>query len=266
MCQYLLFALINSGIMLESFSMSLKNKMLQGRLISKKILGTTGIFTIETPDRWSFHPGQYTTIGLETPTGFVVRAYSIANNPESPNLEFYIALVENGKLTPTIFQQEVGSTFWYLKPVGKFVLPPEKKILMVATGTGLAPFLSMLRHLRAIGSDKEVFLMHGVAYEDQFGYEAELESLGCTYLRTCSRSDNLKYGYGRVNELFRYIWDQPLPHARKVRLPQGMDKKSLAGFLDHDTVVMACGNPGMIEDIREPSKVIAARFMEEEYW
>lgn len=240
--------------------------MLQGRLISKKILadGKTGIFTIETPERWSFQPGQYTTIGLETPTGFVVRAYSIASNPESPNLEFYIALVENGKLTPTLFQQEVGSTFWYLKPVGKFTLPPEPKVLMVATGTGLAPFVSMLRHLRATGKQKEVLVMHGVAYEDSFGYEAELEGFRC--LRTCSRSDNPKYGLGRVNETFRWIWDQPLPHARKVRLPGGWDKKELASFLDHDTVIMACGNPGMIEDIREPSRLLAARFMEEEYW
>src|SRR3954470_15970857 len=87
---------------------ALKAKMQTATLVEKQVFagGRLGIFKLR-PDngmRWHYQAGQYTTLGLDTPDhGFVPRAYSIAGSPLDDGLEFYIALVDNGHLTPTIF-------------------------------------------------------------------------------------------------------------------------------------------------------------------
>ena len=109
----------------------LKKKMQTATLVEKTVIGggRLGVFKLK-PDngaRWWYQAGQYTTLGLDTANhGFVPRAYSIAGSPlDDGILEFYIALVDNGQLTPTIFAQELGSKFWYLSPKGRLPIFPE---------------------------------------------------------------------------------------------------------------------------------------------
>src|ERR1043165_3538647 len=107
---------------------ALKAKMQTATLVEKRVFagGRLGIFKLR-PDQGNrswYQAGQYTPLGLDTPHGFVPRAYSIAGSPLDPDLEFYIALVDGGKLTPTIFAQEVAAPFRYLSPKGKFTLKP----------------------------------------------------------------------------------------------------------------------------------------------
>ncbi len=131
-----------------------------------------------------FQAGQYyTTLALDTPGGFVPRPYSIAGSPlEEGVLEFYVALVDNGQLTPTLFAQELGAKFYVLTPKGKFTVKAagKKSLLMVATGTGLAPFVGQVRtlwkaHQSGVPMPYRVVLFYGVAYADEFGYRQELE-------------------------------------------------------------------------------------------
>ena len=110
------------------------------------------------------------------------RAYSIAGSPLDEVLEFYIALVDNG-LTPSIFAQEVGATFHYLSPKGRFTITAAAKprVVMIATGTGLAPFVAQIRTLwkafhSGVPQHQRVLLFYGVAYADEFGYRQELET------------------------------------------------------------------------------------------
>ena len=273
---------------------ALKPKMQTGTLVHREVLagGRLGVFRIrpDNGERWWFQAGQYTSLGLDTAEhGFVVRAYSIAGSPLDPDLEFYIALVENGKLTPTIFAQPLGSTFRFLKPVGKFTLRAAGKrtVAMVATGTGLAPFVGMIRtlwkqHQAGIPVLQRVILFHGASYADEFGYRQELESYAAekakgfdfTYIRTASRPDEArgwnpaKYGAGRVNELVRHVFNQPVTPARRLALPQGVEKALLEQLVDpRETAFLACGNPGMIEDLREPIKAIGVeQYLVEEFW
>jgi ferredoxin-NADP reductase len=272
----------------------LRKKMQQATLVEKQVFagGRLGVFKLK-PDsgtRWWYQAGQYTTLALDTPGhGFVPRAYSIAGSPlDEGVIEFYIALVENGQLTPTIFAQEVGAKFHFLSPKGKFTLrhAGRRTIVMVATGTGLAPFVGHLRslwklHQAGIHSDYRIILFHGAAYADEFGYRAELEALAAarkdgfdfTYICTSSRPDPAR-GFthatakGRVNEVVRHVFGLPIPEGRSVAMPEGVDAAALRALVvPAESAFMTCGNPGMIEDLKEAAHALGVgTYLCEEFW
>jgi ferredoxin-NADP reductase len=272
----------------------LKKKMQIATLVEKTVFanGRLGIFKLK-PDagsRWWYHAGQYTTLGLDTAKdGFVPRAYSIAGSPMDDGvLEFYIALVENGKLTPTIFAQELGAKFHYLTPKGKFTLKAAAKrtVVMVATGTGLAPFVGHVRtlwklHQSGVPCHHRLILFYGAAYADEFGYRQELEGYAAakkdgfdfTFICSSSRPDPARgwtpaTAKGRVNEVVRLVLGQPNPEGRVVALPEGVDGAALRELIKADeTAFMTCGNPGMIEDLKEPAHAIGVgTYLVEEFW
>jgi len=274
-------------------SEALKPKMQTATLVHKELFagGRLGVFKLR-PDsgaRWWYQAGQYTSLGLDTTDhGFIVRAYSIAGSPLDPDIEFYIALVENGKLTPTLFAQEIGATFRFLKPVGKFTLKAAAKrtVVMVATGTGLAPFVGHLRtlfkqHQAGVPVHHRFVLFHGASYADEFGYRQELESFAAekakgfdfTYICTSSRPDPArgftdKTSVGRVNEVVRHVLGLPIPAGRTVALPAGVDLEALRALIPpSETAFMVCGNPEMIKDLEEPVKHLGyGPFLVEEFW
>src|SRR5690606_35989511 len=96
-----------------------------------------------------FLPGQYTALGVEINGKIQKRAYSICSGPEENHLEFFVATVAEGVVTPTLAKLECGQrVFVQPKIVGTFTLaniPEGKDLVFVSTETGLAPFLSMLR-------------------------------------------------------------------------------------------------------------------------
>jgi ferredoxin-NADP reductase len=276
---------------------ALKKKMQTATLIEKQVFagGRLGIFKLKPTggSRWWYQAGQYTTLGLDTPThGFVPRAYSIAGTPlDDGTLEFYIALVENGQLTPTIFAQELGATFHYLSAKGRFTLKHSGKrtIVMIATGTGLAPFVAQIRslwklHQSGIATGHRVVLFYGASYSDEFGYRTELETYAAarkdgfdfTFICASSRPDAARgwtpaIARGRVNEVVRHVFDQPIPAGRSVTLPDGVDAVALKAQVLSDgaaqVAFMACGNPGMIDDLKEPVASLGiGAYLVEEFW
>ncbi len=270
----------------------LKKKMHTAVLTGKRIFagGRMGVFTLRPTDgeRCWFEAGQYVTLGLDTPDGFVPRPYSFAGSPLDGGFEFFVALVEGGKLTPTFFRQEVGATFHYLSPKGRFTLRNAGKptVVMVATGTGLAPFVSQIRslwklHRSGVRVPHRIVLFHGCAHADEFGYREELltyaaareDGFDLTCVFTASRPDPARHwspqiGKGRVNELVRLVLGQPVNATREVALPEGQTADGLRALIDPaQTAVLACGNPGMLEDIKEPiAHTGIATYLVEEYW
>ena len=278
---------------------TLKKKMATATLVSKEVFaaGRLGRFVIkpDASERWWYQAGQYTTLGLDTPTGFVARAYSIAGTPfDGEVIEFYIALVEGGALTPTIFQAEIGTQVRYLSPKGKFTLAQANAhgqrttLVMVATGTGLAPFVSQIRtlwkaHQAGVPNAYNLILFHGAAYSDEFGYAQEFEQYAAdptfkfTYLQTSSRPETsrgwLPYiAKGRVNEVVRLVLGQPNEPGRVVDLPPDLDAREIRDLIAPNgdaskTAFLACGNPGMIDDLREPLHAIGcSTYLVEEFW
>lgn len=137
----------------------------------------------------AFEAGQYAELAIiperrsdAAPQKIVRRAYSIASAAtEREYLEFYIAYVKDGFFTPQLQKLGVGSRLWLGPKIkGKFTLndaPTGRTIVMAATGTGIAPFISMLRTYQTDPPWDKVVLMHGVRYAADLGYRSELETL-----------------------------------------------------------------------------------------
>jgi NAD(P)H-flavin reductase len=196
-----------------------------------------------TPARpFVFTPGQYCTIG----TGGLERPYSIASAPHEPALELFIELVTppRGKLTALLHQLPEGSVVTLRpQPKGRFVFRPEfRHHVFVATVTGIAPFVSMLRsHRHQPTGTPQFHVLEGASYADEFGYADEIGGYAAEhpfvhYVRSVSRpGDARNAGWtgatGRINTLVE-------PHLASH------------GLAPEDTCLYACGHPAMVEDVR----------------
>lgn len=208
-----------------------------------------------------FKPGQYTVLGLlseaprvpesslgedvPAPGKMIQRAYSISSGSSQHDfLEFYVTLVTDGALTPRLFAlAQGGRLFVGPRTKGAFTLdsvPEGANILLVATGTGLAPYISMLRTHVLGGDSRKIAVLQGASHSWDLGYRGELEALSrarpnFAYIPVVSRPEGDPDWKGRTG-----------------RLPAWMENPALAetcGFSLNppDTHVFLCGNPGMIE-------------------
>lgn len=217
------------------------------------------------PEGWSLPPfkaGQYTVLGLSPasprapftdpeepppePAKLIRRAYSVASSSvEGDYLEFYVTLVRSGALTPRLFALQPGAPLWLSpKMVGMFTMdrvPRGQKIVLIATGTGLAPYMSMLRTHLADVCESRVAVIHGARHSWDLGYRAELQTMRrlCpyfTYTPVLSSPDEEPVAWKGRSGYINHLWQSP-------------DLPELLGFEPRaeDTHVFLCGNPAMIE-------------------
>ena len=136
-------------------------------------------------ERPSFTAGQFATIGLVVDGELVERPYSIVSSPHEPFLEFFIELVPGGTITPKLWELKLGSAILVRRRiVGHFSLDTGvTHHLMLATVTGVAPFVSILRtqqidRERGATSNHQFVVIHGASQSADFGtYCSELEEL-----------------------------------------------------------------------------------------
>ncbi len=209
-----------------------------------------------------FEPGQFIQLGLpaesqaaaesrgpRTRTKLVKRSYSIASSPlEREAYELCIALVQEGQLTPRLHGLEVGDRLWHdASPKGAFTLervPRGRDLVFVATGTGIAPFVSMLRACgRDPGRFRRLAVVHGARERSDLAYHDELAGRArydrrIAYVPVLSREP-------RTTD-----WTGLRGHVQIALEPSCF--QSRAGFqLDPATThVLLCGNPAMIDDVR----------------
>jgi len=217
-----------------------------------------------------FIPGQYTVLGLpgsaprsayaepeEPPADsdkLIKRAYSIASSSlQGEYLEFYVALVRTGALTPRLFALSVGDRIWLgTRIVGMFTLddvPRDHHLVFVATGTGLAPYLSMLRSAYQFDAQRTTVVCHAAKVSWDLGYRTELESFAARYpnfhyLPIIDEVDRDPAWQGEVGFVNRFFEDG-----------------TIASLLGHDpepatTSVFLCGNPLMVQSMMD---LLAAR-------
>lgn len=142
---------------------------------------TDSLFTIKTTrsDSLRFRSGEFAMIGLEVDGKPLVRAYSIASPAWAEELEFYSIKVQNGPLTSRLQHIKVGDELLVSKkPTGTLVLDdllPAKNLYMLATGTGLAPFLSLTRDPEVYERFEKVILVHGVRHVEDLAYRELFE-------------------------------------------------------------------------------------------
>ncbi|MCL4372077.1 FAD-binding oxidoreductase [Candidatus Marsarchaeota archaeon] len=131
--------------------------------------------------RLDFDPGMFAMImGVEKGTGklLVRRAYSIASEPNADYLEFYVVKEHDGHVT-YFMQSKKGDKYVIEGPYGQFAFVPEenKKVLFIAGGTGFAPFMSMLRHIKKIGAGTDVVLIYSIKFPTEIIMKDELMQL-----------------------------------------------------------------------------------------
>ncbi len=189
-----------------------------------------------TPDMEEMEPGK-----------LIKRAYSIASSSQQKEfLEFYITLVHSGALSPRLFELKIGDKVGIgTKFVGMFTMdqiPEEKNVVLVATGTGVAPYMSMLR-TDALRRKGKIAVIHGAANSWDLGYSSEL-----TLLQTITT--NLIY-IPTITEVKKEL----TPWFGQTKFIQDMWRDGIMeqkwGFRPNpeNTDVFLCGNPRMIADM-----------------
>ncbi len=134
------------------------------------------VFEAEGTDALSFAPGQFVSFHDDVEGKEITRAYSIASAPsESNRFELCLNLVQDGHLSPKLFSMRPGDSIAMQPPLGMFTLRhPERDALFIATGTGIAPYRSMLHaHLR--DGSSAYTLLFGVRHEHSLMYRTEFE-------------------------------------------------------------------------------------------
>lgn len=176
----------------------------------------------------------------------IKRAYSIASTSTSEYIEFYVTLVHSGALTPRLFNLNIGDKLWMgKKGVGMFTLdevPMDKNVVLVATGTGVAPYMSMLRS-DALKREGRIMVVHGAANSWDLGYSSELQLLESmfdkfTYYPTITEAEKEPAGWSGDTRFIEKIWDDGLT-----------DKKWGFNPSPENTDVFLCGNPKMIDSM-----------------
>jgi ferredoxin--NADP+ reductase len=215
---------------------------------------TDSLFSFRTtrPEGFAFESGQFVMVGLALPDGRpLVRAYSIANAKDDPELEFYSIKVQDGPLTSRLQHIKVGDQILLGKKVtGTLVLEglrPGKRLWLVGTGTGLAPWLSLVRDPAVYERFDEVVVTHGVrevrdlSYRDLF----EKDLFDDPVVGPQARA-KLRYYPHATRDAFRHegrITD--LIASGKVFADLGVPP--LDPKVDR---LMLCGSPGLLADLK----------------
>jgi len=169
-----------------------------------------------------FRAGQFVTLGLHVPSeGKIIRrAYSIASPPEQKkHFELVIRWVRKpvpGRLTTELFNKKEGDDIFWVKPTGIFTIndkmpdgsPENRRMVLIGGGTGLAPFIAYSLHLKAIGSKREIVVLHGASYVDELSYKELLSSLEEESLDHGEDKWNFRYraSISRPQEWFNRTW------------------------------------------------------------
>jgi len=208
-----------------------------GQYVSLGLFGSAPRSRLAGPERLAPEPGK-----------LIRRPYSIASSPENRAfLEFYINLVPTGALTPRLFNIGVGDRISLgSKVAGAFTLksvPEEANVILIATGTGLAPYVSMLTSSSGLERRRRIALIHGVRQSRDLGYQSVFTTLqdhrsSFAYLPVVSRP-----------QLEVSSWTGAIGHVQDVWNSDALEQAWGARPNPENTHVLLCGNPVMIESM-----------------
>ena len=229
-------------------------------------------FTTTKPPGYVFAAGQYARLGLPDEHDAIWRAYSMTSAPASPELEFYGIVVPGGRFTTQVKALHAGSPILVEKQSYGFLTPDRftggEDLWMLATGTGIGPFLSMLQDSYVWEHFRKLLLVHCVRHADEFTYTDELAALAAEQtrpaqlqvIRTTTREQHPAHLNGRITTLLE---SGELERAAGVSLTEESSR------------LMLCGNPEMIEDTRRllharglkpVRRALPGQFLTENYW
>lgn len=193
-----------------------------------------------------FTAGQFTKLGLEIDGERVQRAYSYVNAPGNPELEFYLVTVPDGKLSPRLAALKPGDEVQVVsEAAGFFVLeeiPTCDTLWMLATGTALGPYLSILQEGRDLDRFRHLVLVHAVRYAADLSYLPLMRELEQRYR-----------GKLRIQTV---VSRETVAGSLTGRIPALIDSGALESAVGltmtgENSHVMLCGNPQMVRDTQQ---------------
>ena len=273
--------------------MSAKKQTLNA-VVTNRVEVAPGLIVLRVaPDGWElppFTPGQFAVLGLPPeaarchhadpdeeplkPGKLIIRAYSIASSSVArDHLEFYVNLVHSGTFTPRLFALMPGDRLWLgPKITGTFTLdltPPHADVVFIATGTGLAPYMSMLRSLSPESETRRFAVLLGARHSWDLGYHSELDAMqrlwpGFSYEPIISRPQEEVVPWSGRTGYVSDLWRDGLLESRWGERPTPGSAR-----------VYLCGSPLMIDDMirlladegfREHSRSTPGEVYAERYW
>ena len=264
-----------------------QNNMSDDKSIRVKVIEVTRwaptllSFKVTRPDGFKFTAGQFVRLGIhgkdlqyfaqnheiklitsETQDkpidldGYVFRAYSVASSPYDEFIEFFSVVIPHGEFTSKVNHIQVGDSlllnttpFGYLT-LARYQLPLPNDLWLLATGTGLAPFLSILKTIEVWQQYQRIILVYSARTSQELAYQAEIDAIKSIY------------GDNGAAFVFLPIVTREADYAgEKARVPNlilsGKLTELVGQKLDKErSHVMLCGNPQMVEDTKEALKSI----------
>lgn len=228
------------------------DKFLRAKILDRRsIADDLFLLHVDPGGPFPYLAGQYATIGVELDGKRVERAYSLCSSPYENVLEFFVERVPNGEFTPLLYALDEGAPLLLRRfAKGRFTLDlrsGRKNHLLLATVTGVAPYVSYIRTLRedwkkgaAMPGEHRLFCVQGASRGHEFGYRDELEKYASeapwlNYVPTVSRpweDPDWRGERGRVDDLIRkytHFW----------------------GLTPEHTTAYLCGHPNMVENGRD---------------
>ena len=236
-------------------------------------------FKVTRPDGFKFTAGQFVRLGIhgkdlqyfaqnyetklitsETQDkpidldGYVFRAYSVASSPYDEFIEFFSVVIPEGEFTSKVNHIQVGDSlllntmpFGYLT-LARYQLPLPNDLWLLATGTGLAPFLSILKTIEVWQQYQRIILVYSARTSQELAYQAEIDAIKSIY------GDN-----GAAFVFLPIVTREADYTGEKARVPNlilsGKLTQLVGQKLDKErSHVMLCGNPQMVEDTKEALK------------
>ncbi|WP_118179860.1 ferredoxin--NADP reductase [Paraburkholderia phosphatilytica] len=215
------------------------------------------LFSIRTtrPPQYRFVAGQFARLGVDK-TGdssvpVVWRAYSIVSAPYDEHLEFFSIVVPGGEFTSELSRLAVGDPLYLERTNYGFLTTDRfecgKDLWLLSSGTGLAPFVSILYDVKTWEDYERVVLVHSVREPGELAYRPLIEALG----------QHEYFGEYAARKLtyVPVVTRVPVRGALGKRITELVDTGELEQFagtrFDHDrSRIMLCGNPDMVEDLR----------------
>ncbi|MFC1648214.1 ferredoxin--NADP reductase [Nanoarchaeota archaeon] len=220
---------------------------MNAKLIWKKEINPeTAVLRFSPEYKVDFYPGQFFNICVIKDEEIMARPYSITSTPEDEYMEFYVKAHKEGTVAKHILALKINESAGILGPHGNFIKKEsDNDVVFIAAGSGIAPLMSMARHLVKQDSFSNITFLHAASHVEELAFFDELKQMdnasNFTYISTISKpNENPEWdgNTGRVDTLLRHCKNNdaeayicgPPPMIIKVKrdlLNEGFDKKKI---------------------------------------
>lgn len=205
-------------------------------------------FAISRPESYRFSAGQFSRLGFRDGSGFIWRAYSVVSAEYADTLEYFAVLIPNGAMSAHLASMQAGDVILLDKAANGFLLPERfpdgRELVMLCTGSGIAPFLSILEQPEIWQRFDRLALAHSVSYADELVFNSRIAAL---------QEHPLVGGHAAKFVFAPVLTRDKADGCLNKRLPKLLENGELSAkfgfaFTRENTRFMLCGNPDMVKD------------------